>query len=867
MNLISFIKKLQEKKEGAYHTHVGMTKSCLGKFNFGRKDMDEFFNLYCNKLNNPNIQINLGLAEKTQPTLPILIDADIKVEPKYDQVENLYTEEQLKFVIKAFQDTILDTMTDISKSDLNCVVLTKEKRPIRTQTPDGVEVTTFVKQGFHLHFPIFVDKEFQTKFIFPKVIEILKANNTFKNLGYDDSSKILDTNSLKVPWLIYGSKKDDSEPYLFSKVVDFNLEEISLNQSFKDYDIFDSREKKIDIKDNVQFYLPRLLSTFPFGRQDKKAKDTSRIVKMEKIKLDYKVEDEVETKHEKSFEAISQEIKQLERLVDMLSYDRADDYSEWTNVGLALHSVDKEEARPLWHQFSSKSEKYDEMKCDQTWNNFTRPKNGKKGYTIASIHLWAKQDSPDEYKQYMKEERDSKRQVKNKDKKLLLNKLSHFDCSKILYDIEGKNIKVINSNLFFIWDDITKIWTKTNTILNYSAQKLIDYFKEQAVHEPDSIYLKMVELVGGCNYIKSVCNFYCSNDKNITPEFQLCLNKDTYLFPLRNGKVLDFRNLEVRERTREDYFSFESNVSFDRTRKIDNAKKFIHSLSKDDEMTNFLQRLFGYCLTGDTSNRSLYILFGEGRNGKSTLINIIEKILTKTYFTSISESVFIKTERKGGATPELMPLLNARIAVISEIDENEKLNSKRLKALTGNDCIQARELYQSEITFQTQAKLVMLTNNKPDLDTTEQAIINRVKFLPFNQYFEASKENNDYVKSLDLYLDEFFTFFAIGAYEWFKFHTLGECKIIDEGQKQYLDEIDTVQQFIGDNCTLGAPNGVGPILKIKSSDFFNSYRDYCCSNNVNFFDIKKLKKAMTQKGFKHHKNNFTYWIGITIKQT
>src|SRR5690606_14060518 len=48
---------------------------------------------------------------------------------------------------------------------------------------------------------------------------------------------------------------------------------------------------------------------------------------------------------------------------------------------------------------------------------------------------------------------------------------------------------------------------------------------------------------------------------------------------------------------------------------------------KTRPLANFLQRWFGYCATGDTREQKFVVHYGTGRNGKSTVLDIIANVL------------------------------------------------------------------------------------------------------------------------------------------------------------------------------------------------------------------------------------------------
>ena len=67
--------------------------------------------------------------------------------------------------------------------------------------------------------------------------------------------------------MLYGSKKEGQKhSYKVTKVYDAKCKEISLEEGLNDYRIYDMNEDEINIKHNVEYYLPRILSIVGFGR-------------------------------------------------------------------------------------------------------------------------------------------------------------------------------------------------------------------------------------------------------------------------------------------------------------------------------------------------------------------------------------------------------------------------------------------------------------------------------------------------------------------------------------------------------------------------------------------------------------------------
>ena len=80
--------------DGVFHTHVSMVQP-KGKFQFNKRDLEDFWTAYSEKINNENAII--GVAEKPQYYLPVLVDIDLKIKDtdNIDFGEHLYNEEHV----------------------------------------------------------------------------------------------------------------------------------------------------------------------------------------------------------------------------------------------------------------------------------------------------------------------------------------------------------------------------------------------------------------------------------------------------------------------------------------------------------------------------------------------------------------------------------------------------------------------------------------------------------------------------------------------------------------------------------------------------------------------------------------------------
>ena len=104
-----------------------------------------------------------------------------------------------------------------------------------------------------MHFPnCFLNKVDIEVHIIPRIKNSLRDLKTFENLGFEDSGSLVDKSVVKAHWLLYGSRKEGNIPYKVTKIFNSEYEEIDFEEAFKYYNIFDYKERVINIKGKIK---------------------------------------------------------------------------------------------------------------------------------------------------------------------------------------------------------------------------------------------------------------------------------------------------------------------------------------------------------------------------------------------------------------------------------------------------------------------------------------------------------------------------------------------------------------------------------------------------------------------------------------
>lgn len=134
-------------------------------------------------------------------------------------------------------------------------------------------------------------------------------------------------------------------------------------------------------------------------------------------------------------------------------------------------------------------------------------------------------------------------------------------------------------------------------------------------------------------------------------------------------------------------------------------QQFLQDIFDDDvELVRYIQKAVGYSLSGSTQEQCLFILLGNGRNGKSTFLDVLSDIFGD-YAVNIQPETIMVKKTTSTANSDIARLKSARLVTTVEPNDGVRLNEGLIKQLTGGDKVTARHLYGHEFEFKPEFKI------------------------------------------------------------------------------------------------------------------------------------------------------------------
>jgi P4 family phage/plasmid primase-like protien len=220
------------------------------------------------------------------------------------------------------------------------------------------------------------------------------------------------------------------------------------------------------------------------------------------------------------------------------------------------------------------------------------------------------------------------------------------------------------------------------------------------------------------------------------------LDSKPYLLGCVNG-VVDFEDPElIRPGKPDDYISKCTGIEAVRLAPehddvVEEINTFMEQLFPVTELREYMWDHISSLLIGGNRNQTFNIYTGVGCNGKSVFVDFLSQILGEYKATVPVTLITSKRPGIGASSSEVAQLMGIRYAVMQEPSKGDRINEGMMKELcSGNDPIQARQLFQESVTFEAQFKLVMCANDLPEIKSNDEGTWRRIRVCPFMSRFK-----------------------------------------------------------------------------------------------------------------------------------
>lgn len=383
----------------------------------------------------------------------------------------------------------------------------------------------------------------------------------------------------------------------------------------------------------------------------------------------------------------------------------------------------------------------------------------------------------------------------------IISELDIFYYNQLFYHFENNYWKPYSRELVKkkILDILAEKYTQGR------VNNILDIIQLNIIRQSDEINLNTQK-----NWINVKNGMYSLSEKKLikhSPDTKLLYS--TNLFPL----------------------NFNSKAKYDRwERFIDEI--FQHDHDKEDKKA-LLQEFLGLCLTPNVTYQKAMLLLGNGSNGKSIAITVLENILGVDNYSSIELNQLSNKNY-------IVELQNKLVNFCSEIDHKGNFSSGIFKRIVSGDTVTGDAKFKAPIKFNPYSKLLFATNDLPKTNDTTRGYFRRILILKFNRNFEGAEKDPYLANKLLSELDGIFNWLLIGLERLLKNEKFTSPISSETELDDYLESSNSVVSFIREKCEIKND----PTYWERAGEFYDTYKLYCTDSKLHPFSNPNFKNEM-----------------------
>ena len=441
---------------------------------------------------------------------------------------------------------------------------------------------------------------------------------------------------------------------------------------------------------------------------------------------------------------------------------------------------------------------------------------------------------------------------------------THLGDAKRLTLRFGDDVRYVPAQRsWFVWDDVRFRCDVDNILVERCAAKMVEAIKQEASImtdlEAQYAHRRHAHRAQGRAHRTAVIR-----DARTDPQVRANIedfDPDPWLLNVANG-VLDLRTGELQPHCRDLMMSQLAPVTFAPEATCPRWHQFLHETFDGHQgMIGYIQEVLGYAVTGSVTEQSIFVLIGEGGNGKTTMMNTLLTILGDDYGLQAPSDLLVT--RRGDTHPTgFADLEGRRAAVASEFNSGSSLDKAKVLVLSGGEKYRARRMNQDYVSITIAAKLFLVTNHLPKISENDEAIRRRLRIIEFPTTPPERTRDPRLLDKLYAERSGILNWLAEGARRVHHDGRIHTPTQVLEASHRALRSLEPLEGFIEGRCE------VDPSFEVPATELYHAYRDWHAAHGIEpRLTQQRFGRELTGRGFAQRKSSTMKRVGLRLAPT
>jgi putative DNA primase/helicase len=295
------------------------------------------------------------------------------------------------------------------------------------------------------------------------------------------------------------------------------------------------------------------------------------------------------------------------------------------------------------------------------------------------------------------------------------------------------------------------------------------------------------------------------------------------LIVVENG-ILNIHTLELTAHTPDHYALSMLPVHYNKTARCPKFSRFLSEIL-NGRMVNTMLEFIGYCLHKSTKYEKAALFIGKGDNGKSTLLNALDKFFGRQNISHVSLQ-----DLSGGNRYAAADLYGKMVNTFADLKTEKLRDTGPFKMLVSGDWFRAERKYGQPYNFQSRAKLIFSCNTIPQSTDEGYAYYKRWLIFHFERSFTGEERENTLIDKISTQEEQsgLLNLALIFLRQLIKNNEFSETDDIETIQRDYELNSNTVIGFVDEMCEVTRDDED----YIVRRDLYDKYTEYCKASKI-----------------------------------
>jgi putative DNA primase/helicase len=316
--------------------------------------------------------------------------------------------------------------------------------------------------------------------------------------------------------------------------------------------------------------------------------------------------------------------------------------------------------------------------------------------------------------------------------------------------------------------------------------------------------------------------------------------EDQVLINLQNGCYeIGDQGGRLREFRQEDFLTYQLSFDYDPKAKAPLFEKYLERVLPSPDLRKIFFETVAYTLTKNKRCKfeKMVIFKGEGANGKSVALELIQELLGRNNVSNYSLASL--TDQKGYQRANIG---NKLVNIASELSGS--LESDFFKQLASGEPVEARKPYMEAFILHDYARFIFACNVLPQVEHTE-GFFRRFLIIPFDVTIPREERDVDLVNKIIKAgeLSGIFNLVLEGLERILKQRGFSQCVEVDDIGERYKRESNSTLMFLDDEGY-----SISDKYYTRITELYPKYMSYCEDSNNRPFSKLSFQKMLEKNG-------------------